>query len=64
VRVLVLKVVFVVVMMAGHIDLHDAKVGVGMASIDDGMVERARDPDLVVDLAEAEHQSNLLAYLY
>lgn len=59
----VLRVVFVVVMMVGHTDRLDAKVA-EMANIDDGMVERARDPDLVVDLAGAEHQSNLLVYLY
>jgi hypothetical protein len=56
--VLALRVVFVVVMMVGHTDLPAAKVGMG--SIDDGMAERARDQGLVVDLAGAEHQSDLL----
>jgi hypothetical protein len=58
VRVLVLRVVFVAVMMVGHTDLPDAKVG--MVSIDDGMAERARDRDLVVDLAGEERQSDVL----
>ena len=34
--------------------------GGGMASIDDGMAERARDRDLVVDLAGEGHQSDVL----